>query len=211
MKRTYLFLVFILVNLILLNGCSHTETSFKPVDIDYTVVEKNDDYIGRAKRLIWQVVINEPATIDQIKNLSKALTAEAKKDTKFNALAIFYYDYFEYIGYGYTLGKATYAPEGKWGKAMDVNTGQYNKMKFKWEMRKKDWDKQLTQKEVDIWKAWKIEIEKAWKKIDPNSLDSPSEEEAINIIADRYNLSFEEVDKILFKQINWTFMDNKQE
>jgi hypothetical protein len=35
----------------------------------------------------------------------------------FNAFNIFYYDYEEYIGHGYVLGKAVYAPGDDWGKA----------------------------------------------------------------------------------------------
>lgn len=170
--------------------------------IHYEIAEKNDIHLGNTKRYSWEVVVKEKVNVKQLEELSKKIIEIAKNEKPFNAIVIGFYDYEEYIGTGYTLGKIEYAPEGDWGKAGTVKTGEYDKMDYKYSLREKDWGKQLTREEVKVYKAWKdLFYEK-----DMGS-ELPDEDEVINEIAKGFDIEAEEVNAILQKQIVWIFDD----
>lgn len=170
--------------------------------ISYKIVEKDEMPIGVAKRYSFQVVINEKVTTEDLKNLSHEIIEQAKNEEKFNAIIIFFYDYEEYIGSGFTLGRVEYAPGGDWGKADTVKTGDYKNMSYKYSLMEKDWDKQLTEEEVKIYRAWK-ELSKE-KDTDRNLRD---EDEINKEIGNKFNISKDRVKEIMLKQITWQFDD----
>lgn len=172
--------------------------------VNYKVIEKNDISTGNAKRYGWEVVVEEPVTVEQLKELAKKIVEEAKTDKKFNALVIGFYDYVEFIGYGYTLGKVEYAPNGDWGKANTVSAGEYDKMDYKFDLREKDWTKQLTKEEAKIFKAWhELYVSKA------TNIILPDESEITMEIAKQFNIEEDEVYQIMIKDSIWMF-DNNQ-
>lgn len=206
MKKKLLILTTVLM--FILVGCSENigkESTEKKVNsdkgeetkVEYSVIQKEDISTGAAKRFSWDVVIKEKSNKKELKALSEQIIEEAKEEKAFNAIVVGFYDYEEYIGKGHTLGKVEYAPDGDWGKADTVKAGDYDEMDYNYELREKDWDKQLIREEVDIYKAW------------DNKLDEGQEEdEAIKEVAEQYDISTEEVNNILMKQITWMFDDN---
>lgn len=172
--------------------------------VDYEVVKKDDISFGNTKRYGWEVVVKEPATVEQLKEVAKKVVEEAKNDKKFNALAIGFYDYAEFIGYGYVLGKVEYAPDGDWAKADTVRAGQYDKMDYKYDLREKDWSKQLSKEEVEVFKAWHELYD---SKTTASTL--PDEEEIKKEIAKKFNMEEDEVYNIMMKQSTWMFDDNQ--
>lgn len=164
------------------------------VDANYEVVKKEDLSNLNAKRYNYHIVIDDKLNVEKLKEISKQIIEVAKAEESFNAIVIGFYDYEEYIGAGYPLGKVEYAPDGDWGRANTVKAGEYDKMDYNFELKEKDWDKQLTKEEVEIYKAWQ----------DFNE-ENNDEEEAGKVIAERFDKTVEEVQSILMKQMAWIY------
>lgn len=176
-------------------------------NVDYDIHSVEESHFGNTKRYQYNVVFNEKVTKDDLIKISEEVVKKAKKETPFNALIIGFYDYPEYIEYdGYTLGSMEYVPNGNWEDASDVKTGDYSKMKFKNNIKlKSDWSKRLTKEEVKIWEAWQKLNQDKWEEIDPYDIDSyPDEDEITSDIANQFNISEDEVNSILDKQILWS-------
>lgn len=179
-----------------IGGMISTNENAEDKKIDYKVISKEDLTFGGTIRYGYHVVVEGKPDIKDLEKISKEIIKEEKKNNKFNAISIQLYDYEEYIGNGYTLGKTTYAPDGKWEEANTIKTGEYKTMDYKFELREKDWDRQLTKEEVKIYKSW--------KDLYKNEM---TEEDTTKEVAKKFNISEEEVNDIIVKQSIWTTND----
>lgn len=178
----------------------------KPIrNIPYKIISKEDISFGAIKRYSWNIVVDDKANIEELKRLSKKIIENAKQEIKFNAIVLWFYDYEEYVGAGYTLGKAEYAPSGVWGKADTVTAGDYANMDYDFKLMEKDWEEQLTKEEVKIYKAWKDLY-----KVKDNGADLPDEDEISREIAEKFNISEDDVNTIILKQVSWQFNDKNK-
>ncbi|MCB2357116.1 hypothetical protein [Clostridium estertheticum] len=173
-------------------------------DIKYSVENSEDTSLGKIKRYIISVVVTQEVNVEQLKEIAKKVVEENKEKNKFNAITIGFYDYKEYLSNGYTLGKVTFAPDGDFGKAANVSTGDYSSMNYTFELVNKDWSKRLTKNEVSIWKQFNDEFMKETKKlVEKNSLDIPDENKISEMIGKQNNLTKEKIDEILLKKATW--------
>lgn len=177
------------------------EENEESIDISWEIYNIEDISIASAERFEYHVVINDQVTPKQIKEIGEQIIEKAKRETPFNALAIGFYDYPEYIGSGYILGQAEVAPNGEWANAVNINTGDYSNMKVNWDIKEKDWDKRLTPKEAEVWGRW----DEIW-------LENPDmfEDEITEQVAQEFDLTIKEVDSIAMKQIKWANQDLKK-
>lgn len=202
--------IVVLVGIGALLLCDEAGPSITEAPVAYHVETKEDVPYALAKRFVWNVVVEEPATSEQLKAVAENAVERAKGEVKFNAIMILMYDYAEFIGYsGYTLGSATFAPSGDWSQAASVDAGDYDKMSFSWDLKEKDWSKQLTPQEVEVWVAWQEAIAKVWASYTEAELADietmPDEEKITNQIAEEFGMSPEEVDAVLLKQLSWCY------
>lgn len=171
----------------------------------YYIVEKQDFPFADAVRYNWEVVVEGKVTVTQLTEISRLIIENAKEELQFNALSIHFYDYEEFIGDAYTLGQVTFAPDGDWSKADTVQIGQYDKMKYNFDLREKDWEKQLTKEEVEIYKA---SHDLYYSKVTDTTL--PDDTEIEEEIAKQFNISQEKVHEIRLKHVSWIFNDISQ-
>lgn len=164
----------------------------------FNVVEVENLSVHGAVRYNLNVVINELVSFEQIQAITDHIVMSAKIESNFNAISIMYYDYIEYIGFGYTLGRADYAPGGDWGRANTVATGDYISMKFSYEIRSKDWSKQLTPREVAIWRKWEDTYDNIGR-----------EDVAYVLVSEEFKIGKADIEEIINKQIAWTFMNTQ--
>lgn len=166
--------------------------------ISWEVYEVEDTSFASAKRFTYHIVVDDPVTPEQIKNIGEQVIEKAKDETPFNALSIAFYDYSEYVGGGYVLAQAEVAPGGEWSNAVNVKTGDYSEMEATWDIKEKDWDKRLTPREVEIWDRW-----------DELGVKNPgmTEEEIEEKVAVEFDITSEELDSITTKKLTWTFQD----
>lgn len=168
--------------------------------IKYKVFQKEDISLGGSKRYAWHVSVEGNPNTDQLTKLSESIVEIAKKEKSFNAIVVGLYDYEEFYGTGYTLGKVTYAPDGDWAKASDVQTGDYSKMDYAYELKTIDWSKQLTKEEAEIFQAW----QDLYMEISSPTVIADETEDSKEI-ADLYKIRPEKVDQILQKHLAWMF------
>ena len=199
-KKWWFWVIVVVVLFVIVGTCTSPESEKVTEEIpSYSIAEINDISYGNVKRFEYNVVIPEEVTPEQMKLVVKDVVDKAKKGEKFNAIVVMMYDYPEYIGYGYTLGRVVFAPDGDWSKADTVEAGDYNKMKFGWlELRNKDWTKRLTKKEVEIWKTWQDKAEEESK-----SSELLDEDEITKWVAQKFGISPDDVTNILIKQSEW--------
>ncbi|KUG03509.1 hypothetical protein ASZ90_019071 [hydrocarbon metagenome] len=174
----------------------------KPVNISipYTIELVEDSSTPDAIQYTWHVVVQEPVRILDLRYTAERLIEEAQAGSSFNALEIMIYDYPEYIGYGYTLARVVFAPEGDLRKANTIKPGDYDQMSIQWDLREKIWEKQLSQDEVVIWKAWQdYYSEQAVKEA------MPDKNLISEVIADTYNMEPSDIDAIRLKQEYWRY------
>lgn len=209
MRKMMIFILVAILSITLI-GCGNNEeneVAMKEQEdqskTNYSVAEEEDISTISAKRYKWHVVVEEDLSKEELENLAKDIVEEAKEGKKFNAITIGFYDYEEYIGTGYTLGMVEYAPGGKWSEADTVDAGDYDKMDYDFDLREKDWDKRLTKEEVDIYTEWQ-NLYNSQVTTD----DLPDEDEVSQDIAIKFDITKEEVDDILMKQITWAFDNN---
>lgn len=194
-------------------GCSESATQ-KTEDVpeeepevevaDYKVAMTEPMPIGNTKRFTWHVVVDKPVTPEDLEVVAEDVVMEAREAEAFNALTIMFYDWDGYVGHGFTLGKSTFAPQGDWGQAHSVSTGDYDAMTLTHELRKKDWSMRLTEEEAVVWKAWRDKYNRE-AEVDPARL--PDEEEIIRQIAADKSKSPDDVSAIIIKQETWTLLD----
>jgi len=203
-KKIALVLMGILGLLILLLASigAFSEGEMDITNYDYEVAEKNEYPTGAAKRYSWDIVINEPLTKKQLEELAMIITDEAKEDLSFNALTLGFYDYKEYIGTGYTLGSATFAPKGDWSEANTVRIGDYDSMEFNFELKEKDWNLKLSDSEVEIFKARKDLYMSYSENVKPGEL--PDETLVNKEISEKFGITEEKVNEIMKKQLIWS-------
>lgn len=162
---------------------------------EYSIANIEDLSYSAATRFEYTVVVSGEPTMQKVKDIAENVVERAKSNKNFNALIVGFYDYEEYIESAYTLGKVTFAPQGKWDKANTVSSGDYSEMSYKYELKKKDWNKKLTEKEAKIWSYFDNLL---WNS-------SLSEDEIAEKTSEKFNISPEKAVDIYKKQTTWTF------
>ena len=163
----------------------------------YRIIEIGDVSFVGAKRYTIDVVVENKVTTEQLQSLASEIKDQIQEDSDFQALAIYFYDYEEFIGSGATLGRVEFAPYGDWSKAQDVKLGNYNSFEFKYYLNEKDWSKQLTYKEA--------EIVGYTNYLTYDVMSEASDDEINSKVSEKYNITKEDVDSIYRKYMVWTF------
>lgn len=165
---------------------------------DYKIVKIGDISFGNVKRYQLDVVTD---SVDDfaLKQISRKVIEEFKTQLRFNAAVIFFYDYEEFIGHGYTLAKTTYAPFGKWEKAMDVSTGDYKSMQYIFEIKQKNLEYKLSPDEAAIVYQW----HEAYSLLDTNPNKLVEDETVSAYVAKQNNISSDQVNEIINKWLMW--------
>lgn len=165
---------------------------------DFVIIEEKDISFSNIVRFSISVAVSGKPSFSDLKEIASKIIDLKKSKIKFNAISIAFYDQKEYLGLAATLGIVEFAPNGKWEDANSVNSGDFNTMSYNYKLKKKNWSKQLTEKEVKIFSAWE------------KFLDNSDDEDLANIeIGKKYNLSSDKVREICLKQTEWTFNDEK--
>lgn len=168
------------------------------VSHDYKIVKTEEISFGNVKRYQIDVVTDSSDGL-ALKQISGKVIEEFKTKKRFNAVVVFFYDYEEFIGHGYTLAKTTYAPYGKWENAMDVSTGDYKNMEFSFEIKQKNLEYKLTPDEATIVKQWY----EAYTLLDTNPNELVEDKTVSAYVAKQNNISSDQVNEILNRWLMW--------
>lgn len=143
--------VLVIVCLVILSlsfsSCSKKESEVvgkddQPQKVEKYIIYKKDDIsLDNVKRYVYSVIVNEKLSKSELEKVSNEIVEKVKKEGDFNGIQILMYDG-EYAVSGEmmpSLGRYTYAPGGDFAKAMDVKSGEYDKMSALNELKEVDW------------------------------------------------------------------------
>ena len=167
--------------------------------VDYKIVEDGDSSYADVTRKDLRIVLASGVTEAQLKNtLTKVVEEYTNQNKDVDALIVFAYDREQDIGGIFTLGKATWAPEGDWSKA--ENTDDRGNYQISFQIMKKVTDPEGEQKPTDeefaIYDAYQAEMEGTDRSME-------DEEKAKAVVASKYKMTPEEVRDVVFKLISW--------
>lgn len=184
-----------------------TETSTEaPIEVAipaYKIVENEDISFGSAIRLRLKAVTDFPLSKDQAKELLAQIVQEAIGDTDVNAVVVFLYDREELIDGAYTIATATFAPEGRWELADQVDTGDYSSHETVYEYQPKmDNPGAALPLRPDGHEA---QLCKAFNEATMTHPEAESDQELAEIAAVTLGVSAQEISDASFKCAFWAF------
>lgn len=188
-------------------GCSQKEIAQKSVKNDkYTILTKENILNNDIKTYIYTVIINEKLSKVNIEKLCDEIIEKAKDENAFNAIQIHLYDG-EYSALGKvspTLGKYTFSPNGDISKAMDIETGEYEKMKILSEVKNVNWNLRPSEESIKIISMYNEIFDKASKSSSDGVI---KKEDIIKETAELMNITLDEVNKALEELDNWVYQE----
>jgi hypothetical protein len=173
-------------------------------DIDTSIVHADiaeiwEHHIGPTKRFTYNVVISQRLDKAMLEEIALYMYEKAQKETPFNALAVSFYDYPQFIGPGARFGYVNFAPDGQWGKANTVKTGDYSTMLMEDYLEEPDWNYALTKHEADILGDFFDLDDELSENAESGDDLAEAKETAMEQIAQKYDITPEEIEAILLK------------
>jgi len=178
-------------------------TALEPPLPSYQVIMKEDVSAFGSVRISVAATTGFPLTKDQARAVMDAIIKEVIDDSEVNAVVVFLYDWPELVNGGYTLAKATFAPDGDWGSAGEVETGDYSRHETVYEFTPKMDDPQAaladrpSQREAQMCGAWDEAAQEysPWGELDDQAI--------AEIVAPSFGVSPEEVLDAVRKCVYW--------
>ncbi len=98
--------------------------------LSYTIVEEQDVSFGRTIRITPRVVIRGQHSRATILATAKAVVEEITKRKSVNAISVFFYSPTADTSADGDIAVVEWAPEGEWGEADSVTTGDYSHHRY---------------------------------------------------------------------------------
>ncbi len=204
----------------LISGCNGEFRLLTDRDevVEYSVASTSEEEINGAHKLVYQVVIEEEASVEQMRETSKAVVNEAiAGEDKFNAITLHLYDRKEFTRGAFTLGRVRFTKDGDIDRAVDIEAGDYRNMDFEWQLMHKDWSRQPSSQTVSIYVAWyevHDEVKEALEKgedvpehlvtEDGERVDHHAVDEKI---AEEFGISVQRVNEVFQQITDWRLMN----
>jgi hypothetical protein len=140
-------------------------------------------------------------TVPQLVEVARTVARELREaGSHYQALSVGFYDYPEYVGFGYVMGSWDHAPYGDWSQAAEATLGEYDIFEETSNLRSKDWSQRPTPEQVDIWFEWEQAL--AGMSDLP---DIDDEEEAYDRVASSRGISSSDVIEAVDVAAFWPF------
>jgi hypothetical protein len=97
------------------------------------------------------------------------------------------------------LGFVNFAPNGKWGEANTVKTGDYSTMLMEDNLIEPNWDYSLTKLEAEILGEFDNLSLTLWENAESDDDSDNTDDAAKREIADKYGITPENIDELLYK------------
>lgn len=172
----------------------------------YKILKKDDISIDKCKRYIYTVVVNYEAPKDELEGIADEIVKNAKTENVFSAIQVLMYDG-EYAISGETmptLGKYIYAPNGDFSKAMDVESGDYTKMKASNELKDVNWKLRPSE---DVRKITSMYNELFKQKSEQNPNDIVGDAEIKEKVADIMGITIKDIEDAQDKLDSWIWQN----
>jgi hypothetical protein len=98
--------------------------------LPYTIAEERDISFGGTVRIDARAVIYGEHTRDGILATAKSVVAEITAKRAVNAIGVFFYTPTADTSGGFDIASVEWAPDGEWGNADSVSTGDYSRHRY---------------------------------------------------------------------------------
>lgn len=176
-------------------------TDIDTSEIYADIAEIDEHHIGPTKRFTYHVVISQKLDKAMFEEIAMYMYEKAQAETPFNALAVGFYDYPQFVGMGYRLGYVNFAPDGVWGKANTVKTGDYSSMLMEDHLIEPRWEYALTTQEAEILGDFFELEDELSENADTGDKHEMARNAALEQIAQKYNIPPEAIEAISLKYI----------
>lgn len=164
----------------------------------YIIEARQPVHEDEAVRYAYDVVVHGQPDVEMLQSISQDVIDEVTARDTFQAALLRFYDHEAYVGTESPLGEAVFAPpDGDWSLADMAEPGAYEDMTFGWQLKEKEWDAQLTDKEARVWQAWN-RVYEAEQSDDPDL-----KAKVTRTVSTKYDLNPETVQQIVLKQNVW--------
>ena len=126
-----------IVTVVIFAGCVEEEEKEKVAIPTYQIVEQEDISYLNTVRLSIRVVVPSNITEQEVKDVAGDVVKKVTKSQDVNAIGIFMYNRIEDVNGAYTVASVDWAPYGDWARADEVETGDYSKHQFSYEIVEK--------------------------------------------------------------------------
>jgi hypothetical protein len=174
-------------------------TDIDPAELKAHIEEINEHHIGPTKRYTYRVIIFQRLDKAMLEEIAMYMYEKAQAETPFNALSVVFYDYPQFIDMGSRLGYVNFAPDGVWGKANTVKTGDYSSMLMEDHLIEPRWEYALTTQEAEILGDFFELSDELSENADTGDELAAANETAIQEVVQKYGITHESFNDILNK------------
>ncbi len=166
---------------------------------EYEIVKVEDFSVSIYARVGIHIIVPTNITSDLLKAAMKhAVQSTRKVNPEIDEIVVYAYDRMEDVDHGYTFGKVEWAPNGQWGSTTAEIARSNNRSSYQYKFDIKG--KVGNIKNLDVPTKREYEIYDYWDSLIYGNLDL-SGEEVDRIVAERFNITVEEVSKICIKVV----------
>jgi hypothetical protein len=176
-------------------------TDIDPAELKAHIEQIDEHHIGPTKRYTYHVIIFQRIDKAMFEEIAMYMYEKAQAETPFNALSVVFYDYPQFIGMGSRLGYVNFAPDGVWGKANTVKTGDYSSMLMEDRLIEPQWEYALTVREAEILGDFFKLSDELSENADTGDELSVAEETAIQAVVQKYSITHEDFNDIFIKYL----------
>ena len=178
-----------------------TTTTMAPIP-SYEVIAE-EDVSSQAVRIRVRVTVESGTDRDGLRKVASELVERYRSSHEYQALVIFFYHYIALANDVATLGVWEDAPYGDWGRAADVERGDYSQHEATDRTKEKDWTLLSSPQQIALFSAYNDTFD----EMDEASDSLPSDDDVIAVVAANRGLTPTEVEEALDAVFDWMFND----
>ncbi|HVR79984.1 MAG TPA: hypothetical protein VMS99_16525 [Acidimicrobiia bacterium] len=172
--------------------------------VTYEIFDLEDVSFPGAVRYVAHVLTAPGSSVAELTLLAERISEEIRLQAPFQALIVGFYDFREYQGFGFVMGRWEFAPYGDWGRADEAELGNYSTFEGRSFLDEKDWSQRPSQQDVTIWSRW----EDVMSELDPDLTSDDVlalESEAYKVVSEELDVPVNDVEQAVENAAFWPF------
>lgn len=182
---------------------ANTTTTVSVSVPQYEILGEEDISFAGAVRYNLRVTVEQGVTRAGLRQVATEISEQYRASHRYSALNIFFYHYREVSGDVASLGVWDDSPYGDWGRAGEVEPGDYSTHAPNDQTLEKDWSLLPSQTDATLYAAFNS----LFYSLAETSDEYPSDDDVIALVAEQEGASVEAVDKAIDHFLDWMFND----
>jgi hypothetical protein len=169
----------------------------------YAIVAEEDISFAGAVRYNLRITVEEGATRQNLRQIATEVSEQYRMSHEYSALNIFFYHYPEVSGDIASLGVWDDSPYGDWGRAGEVEPGNYTHHQPNDKTMEKNWSLLPSQTDATLYAAYNA----LFYSLAETSDEYPSDDDVIVLVAELEGTSVAAVEDAIDRFLDWLFND----